>query len=134
MKTTRAEIVMLILVGLALLVVALARPSDARSAGSGTEQGTLSFVDRSYGPLYLAIPEPRGTIATICGPAACVTRASTDYGPDQRVHPDRIADLSAVDFETVCGVSTSFGLCPGSVTILRRPGLLTLPPTDTIGR
>jgi hypothetical protein len=79
--------------------------------------GTLSYVDAKYGPDYLALPFPRGTVAEICGPADCVTRRSTDYGPDQRVHPDRIADLSAADFVRVCGVPLSAGLCRGSVEL-----------------
>jgi hypothetical protein len=94
-----------------------------------TYQGTIAYADPKYGPLYLALPEPRGTVARICGPAGCVTRTSTDYGPDQRVHPDRIADVSSTDFVTICGVPLEFGLCPGSVTIERRPSV-TLPPTD----
>ena len=93
-----------------------------------TYSGTIAYADESYGALYLALPEPRGTLATICGPRDCITRTSTDYGPDQRVHPDRIADVSSVDFEAICG-ELRFGTCPGSVTIERRPRL-TLPPTD----
>ncbi len=97
-----------------------------------TWQGTISYVSASYGPRYLALPLPRGTVARICGPAACLTRTSTDYGPDQRVHPDRIADVSAADFETLSGVPLSFGLFPGSVTIERKGGP-QLPPTDQGG-
>lgn len=86
-------------------------------------EGTISYADRSFGPRYLALPELRGTVADICGPAGCVRRASTDFGPDQRVHPDRIADVSAADFGLVCGLPLAFGVCPGTVTIVSRPPL-----------
>ncbi len=94
-----------------------------------TSAGSLAYADPGFGRWYLALPEPIGTVAVVCGPAACVTRTSTDYGPDQRKHPERIADLSARDFSRVCGVPLSFGLCPGTYTILSRPRA-TLPPTD----
>lgn len=84
----------------------------------------------------------RGTVATICGAGGCVTRRSTDYGPDQRVHPNRIADLSAADFVFVCGLPLSAGLCKGTVEIeppvheaddrmrAEDQPRMTLPPTD----
>lgn len=99
-------------------------PSPAQDANAVTFEGTLSWVAPSYGTRYLALPQPRGTRARICGPADCVTRISTDYGPDQRANPDRIADLSVADWSRVCGVPLSFGLCPGTVT------LAGLPATD----
>jgi hypothetical protein len=114
------------------------------AAGAPTRltAGKLSYVSARYGPEYLALPEPRGTVATVCGPADCVTRRSTDYGPDQRVHPDRIADLSAADFVRVCGVPLSAGLCDGTVELeppvspdddrMRQEDAgPTLPPTDS---
>ncbi|MBI3978669.1 MAG: hypothetical protein HY331_10845 [Chloroflexi bacterium] len=116
-----------------VLVVLLAglAGSTTFSAANATYQGTIAYADPSYGPLYLALPEPRGTVATICGPADCVTRTSTDVGPDLEMQrAGRIADVSARDFETICGVPLRYGLCSGTVTIERRPRV-TLPPTST---
>lgn len=96
------------------------------TAASVTYEGTLSYVGARFGSRYLALPEKVGTRARICGPSACISRVSTDFGPDQRVHPDRIADLSAHDFLLVCGVPLSFGLCPGTVTLAGS----SLPETD----
>ena len=106
---------------------ALIPPPLTGTPADFTSQGSIAWAAPKYGPLYLALPEPRGTVARICGPADCVTRTSTDYGPDQRIYPDRIADVSARDFPAICGVPLSFGRCPGSVTILSRP---KLPETD----
>jgi hypothetical protein len=128
------------------LVVGTSGPSAPATSGIGTALmgGTLSYVDPSYGPLYLALPFPRGTVATVCGPADCVLRRSTDFGPDQRIHPDRIADLSARDWMVVCGQPLSAGLCAGTVELeppiapaddrmrIEDGGpVFTLPPTDT---
>jgi hypothetical protein len=103
------------------------------SAADVTRSGTWAYADPSYGPLYLAIPEGPGWRVRVCGPAACLDRVSTDAGPDlflQRA--GRIGDLSAVDFEAVCGLSAAqrviFGLCQGTSTLLRRP--VRLPETD----
>jgi hypothetical protein len=128
--------------------VAVRRQSATTKPSPALIGGTLSYVDPSYGPLYLALPFPRGTVAMVCGPADCVLRRSTDFGPDQRVHPDRIADLSASDFEIVCGFTPAeriaAGLCAGTVEL--EPPVdpaddrmrvedggpaFTLPPTDT---
>lgn len=125
------------LVVLWVIVVLLAARRDAEinasltgTASDVTYQGTIAFADRKFGPLYLAIPEPRGTWATVCGPAGCVERRSTDVGPDLAMQrAGRIADVSFADFTTVCGVPHRIGLCPGSVTIQRRPSP-TLPATD----
>lgn len=80
-----------------------------------TREGIASWVG-GYGRDYLALPWGRGIRATICGPGGCWTGISTDVGPDQRVHPDRVADLSPEVFELVCGVPRSYGLCPVTVT------------------
>ena len=97
--------------------------------------GELSWAAPSLGRFYLAIREPRGTRVRICGPAACLIRRSTDFGPvASLVRRGRIADVSAWDFEVLCGVSPEermlIGLCPGTVTI---EGPEELPATDTEG-
>lgn len=99
------------------------------------EVGRASWVRASLGDEYLALPRtPRGTRVRICGEAACVVRVQTDVGPNQRVHPDRIADLSRRDFEKVSGLSTpQHGTAMVTVEYLSsEPGpRVTLPPTDT---
>lgn len=94
--------------------------------------GIASFVGPSYGPEYLALPEGPGVTVRICGPAACVTRTSTDAGPDlamQRAR--RVADLSFADFAEVCGCDPWLvGLTPVTVDYGAAP---TAPPTDAAG-
>jgi hypothetical protein len=103
-------------------------------ASSVIFEGTLAYADPSYGPLYLAIRQPRGSRVEVCGPAACLDRVSTDFGPSPwMASQGRIADVSSVDFEALCGLSAAqrviFGTCPGTVTIEQRP----LPQTSTGG-
>ncbi len=92
--------------------------------------GAASFVGPSYGPTYLALPEGPGHTVTICGPADCVTRTSTDAGPDLAMQrAGRVADLSFADFHRVCGCDPwQRGLI--NVTVTYGP-TLTPPPTDT---
>jgi hypothetical protein len=103
-----------------------------------TIRGTASHVGRQFGPRYLALPEHRwgrpGITVTICGPADCVTRMSTDAGPDKAMQRQgRVADLNAWDFERVCGCSSSQGLVTVTVEYLGRgPTLPPLPQTDTL--
>ena len=62
----------------------------------------------------------RSCTVELCGPADCVILAQNDYGPDQRVHPDRIADVSPVMFERLCGCPSSAGVMRGSWTVVGR--------------
>lgn len=109
---------------------------EDQQVSTAIEAGRASWVAYSYGDRYLALPRsPRGTRVRVCGTAGCVIRTSNDVGPDQSVHPDRIADLSRRDFETVSGLSTpEHGTALVTVEFLDRveaaPGA-TLPPTDT---
>ncbi|HEV8488973.1 MAG TPA: hypothetical protein VGQ58_04210 [Candidatus Limnocylindrales bacterium] len=78
----------------------------------------------TYGPGWdgwTAIPEGPGYRIRVCGPADCAELLTTDAGPDQRIHPDRVVDLDVPTFEDVCGVPWRMGTCPVSVTILRVP-------------
>lgn len=108
----------------------------ASRTGTGADvafQGILAYADPAYGPLYLALREPRGTVVEICGPADCLTRTSTDFGPVLPLwQAGRIADVSAADFPRICGVPLRFGLCPGSYLVLKRPRI-ALPNTATGG-
>ena len=92
--------------------------------------GTASFVAPSYGAHYLALPEGPGHTVTICA-AHCVTRTSTDAGPDKAMQrAGRIADLSFRDFATVCRCDPNVvGLV--TVTIIDG-GQPELPQTDTL--
>ena len=103
-------------------------------------RGTASHVGYGYGRLYLALPEHRwgrpGIRVRICGAGGCIDRTSTDAGPSLAMQrAGRIADLNAWDFETVCGIPASRGLCTVTVTYGLDSGGVgprpTVPPTDT---
>ena len=97
--------------------------------------GTASHVGTQFGRHYLALPEHRwgrpGIRVTICG-VACVTRTSTDAGPDLAMQrAGRVADLNWYDFAIACGVEAGEpdpGLC--AVTVAYLGPQMTLPPTD----
>jgi hypothetical protein len=42
----------------------------------------------------------------------------TDWGPDFRLHPDRVVDLMPSDFARVCGCPVRIGLTEVTVEIL----------------
>lgn len=92
--------------------------TTAPPAETWTRQGTAS----TYGPGWdgwTASPWPRGTTIEVCGPGGCAVRTTNDYGPDQRIFPDRVVDLDVPTFEHVCGVSWRMGLCPVTVTVVQ---------------
>jgi hypothetical protein len=64
-----------------------------------TFSGYASFYDHGTTALRL----PRGTLVIICGNGGCIERRVTDYGPNARVHPERVADLYRPDFFRICG-------------------------------
>jgi hypothetical protein len=105
-------------------------------AGNPVErQGLISHVGSSFPRSYLALPCKRGNVrcsltVRLCGPADCVILRQTDYGPSQRLHPDRIADVHPAVFERICGLPASRGLCPGSWVAITVP---KLPATSTEG-
>jgi hypothetical protein len=121
------------------------------TAGTPTRSGTWAYAERSYGPGYLAIPEGRGWVVTVCGPLDCIERLSTDAGPALYLQrAGRIGDLASVMFLEICGPLAA-GLCAGSYTIIGRPDqsgddpaphkddermrleVRDLPATDTLG-
>ena len=93
-----------------------------------TRDGVISHMGSYPVPDdYLALPCKRGNVhcgllVELCA-VECVVLRQTDYGPSQRVHPDRIADVSPRMFERVCGVPASYGLCAGSWTAIEAPRL-----------
>ena len=111
---------------------------DAAVAGAGAEHrspasdapltGNAGWAVPSLGALYLAVRLPRGTVVTVCGPGACWTTRTTDYGPSSRIRPSRVADIAVGHWREVCGLSPSRGLC--RVTIVRTP---MAPATDVGG-
>jgi hypothetical protein len=85
-------------------VLATPRPTPIPVARGHVRTGVASFMAPKYGRYYLALPNGRGHRVTICGPAACVTRVSTDAGPDLAMQrAGRVADVSFWDFATICG-------------------------------
>lgn len=122
---------MITLVVCLLAMLAPLQPAMAAPAARDPDlNGIVGYATRAYGPEYLAMRLPRGTIVHVCGPAGCVTATVNDYGPSRRLHPDRIADLSWVDFGRVCG-SHAQGLCPARATVVTGP--IKPPATDTEG-
>ena len=102
---------------------------------STLKSGTASHVGRQFGPRYLALPEHRwgrpGILVRICGPAACITRRSTDAGPDKAMQrAGRVADLSFRDFMRVAGVREGEP-DPGLVRVTVDYAPALLPPTDS---
>jgi hypothetical protein len=79
-------------------------PPDLRTPpASSIVKGKASFVGPSYGSRYLALPEGPGVTVTICHASRCVTRRSTDAGPDRAMQrAGRVADLSWADFRRLC--------------------------------
>ena len=97
-------------------------PSDAPLTGNA------GWAVPSLGASYLAVRLPGGTLVTVCGPGACWTTRTTDYGPSSRIRPSRVADIAVGHWREVCGLSPSRGLC--RVTIVRTP---MAPATDVGG-
>jgi hypothetical protein len=113
---------------LCLILMLIAVPYET----AVTYQGIASQADESHGPNYLAMREPRGTRARICGAGDCMTLTVNDYGPSARIRPRRVADIAVGHWERITGLPRSRGLGQVTVTILSRPhgATPTGPPTD----
>jgi hypothetical protein len=71
--------------------------------GGAVVGGLASYVGRSYGSRYLALPGGPGIRVSICAKGRCVRRTSTDAGPDlERQRAGLVADLSWADFHYLC--------------------------------
>lgn len=115
-------------------VQSAARPGQAGSGGAPTSSivGVASYVRRSLGDRYLALPAGPGVRVRICSSSTrCLVRTSTDAGPDLAMQRrGRVADLSFVDFAWLCRCDPPrVGLLHVTVEELRAPRI-TPPPTD----
>jgi hypothetical protein len=117
---------------LCALLLALASLIAVPYESAETYQGIASQAGESHGPNYLAMREPRGTKARICGAGDCMTLTVNDYGPSARIRPRRVADIAVGHWERITGLPRSRGLGQVTVTILSRPhgATPTGPPTD----
>ena len=94
---------------------AAVQPALTKTGLPESTAGTAS----TYGPGfdgYLALPAGSGIHVRICGAGGCIDRVSNDKGPVPSLH--RVADLSVADFEKVCGLPWTRGLCRVSVEVL----------------
>lgn len=108
-------------------------PSTDVEIGTAMESGIIAFADPSFGDRYLAIPSGPGYRVRICSGsgAVCLDRISTDAGPALfRQREGRIADVSFVDFATLCGCDPRI---PGTMvaTIENLGPTVTPPATET---
>lgn len=113
---------------LLLFGVAAAGPRLTTAADPTHREGVISHMGPGFADDYLAIPKrTKGQLYRICA-KRCVTLRQNDYGPNQAIHPDRIADVSVSTFEYICACSASSGLVRGSWTLVTDD---ELPATDT---
>ncbi|HEY6058590.1 MAG TPA: hypothetical protein VIV06_11190 [Candidatus Limnocylindrales bacterium] len=94
------------------------RPHAPQPAPVAGETIVLHGIASWYDNGTTAMRWTRGAHVRICGPGGCVLRRVTDYGPDGRLHPERVVDLMPVDFVAVCGCSPRIGLTTVTVEIL----------------
>lgn len=94
------------------------RPASVQPAPTARTVVVLHGIASWYDNGTTAMRWPRGAHVRICGPATCLTRVVTDWGPDVRVYPDRVVDLMPADFVRVCGCTLRIGLTTVTVEIL----------------
>ena len=95
-----------------------ARPTPAQPVPVARTVVLLHGIASWYDNGTTAMRWARGAHVRICGPAMCVNRVVTDWGPDFRLHPDRVVDLMPSDFVLVCGCSLRIGLTTVTVEIV----------------
>lgn len=83
------------------------------TSGARVMTGWASWYDNGTTAMRL----PRGSRVLVCGPAACVSRTVTDYGPDPSIYPGRIVDMMPADFAAICGCPASRGTAFVTVTL-----------------
>lgn len=79
--------------------------------------GIASHMSSAFPAWYLAVPQGRGHLVTICA-RRCRTMRSTDAGPSKAMQRlGRVADLSIQAFTYVCECPSSMGLTRVTVTV-----------------
>ncbi len=103
-------------------VVASSGPIRPVPGTPGPEIGEAS----TYGPGYaglIAVPRRGRWLVRIIWHGRSVVRSTNDYGPDQRLFPDRVIDLDVATFEALSGEDWTRGiLAPVTVQYLRYLG------------
>jgi hypothetical protein len=92
--------------------------------------GYAGWASSSLGSRYLAMRLPRGTRVRLCGPAACWTTRTTDFGPSSLIRPPRVADVAVGQWERIAGLGRRYGLTWVRVIVLDDGPGPTAPPTD----
>lgn len=111
---------------------AVAPQSPAAALGTAIEGGTASHYGSSCLEGCLALPIGPGHRVRVCGAGGCITRVSNDAGPSLAMQRQgRIVDLARNDFERVCGLPWTAGLCRVTVEYLDDGPVPTPPATDT---
>ncbi len=100
-------------------VTSRAAPAKAKKPVASTPRtpkavfhGLASWYDNGTTAMRL----PRGTRVKICGPAGCVTRTISDWGPAKRLG-NRVVDLTPADFRRITGKSLGAGLAEVTVYV-----------------
>jgi len=102
------------LLGLICAAYLTASATEPRNVSEGRE-GIVTHMGAGFPADYLAIPIGPGVTVTICGPAQCLVRTSTDAGPSRAsLEAGRIADVSVELFRELCGCDESRGWFRGS--------------------
>lgn len=78
----------------------LAQPQPAPQIAYKPARAVLHGIATFYDNGTTAMRLPRGTVIRVCGPAGCLERVVSDYGP---FGPGRIIDLYRPDFFRICG-------------------------------
>lgn len=113
---------------LVLLLFGLAMSAPTYAGNPTHREGVISHMGPGFADDYLAIPlHTKGSLYRVCA-KRCVTLRQNDYGPNQRIHPDRIADVSVSTFEWICNCDASRGVVRGEWTLVT---VDELPATDT---
>ncbi len=103
-------------------IVAWSGPIRPVPGTPGPDVGEAS----TYGPGYaglIAVPRRGRWLVRIIWHGRSVVRSTNDYGPDQRLFPDRVIDLDVATFEALSGEDWTRGiLAPVTVQYLRYLG------------
>jgi hypothetical protein len=74
----------------------------------------------TYGPAYgglIAVPHRGHWLVKIIWHGRYLIRRTNDYGPDQRLYPNRVIDLDVATFQALSGESWTRGIVSG-VTVV----------------